>query len=425
MSFVFRVKRSRPLQFLFALLTIGLIYVIYTSNFFDFSSSSTYSPEEINSLLQNKESHIVTVKKKELTNQRLSRPYLDDSHFHVKNWDLKGSTVVKNNEYIRLTSLQPHLASNMFSQKPIEAESFEMELTFHIENRKTSLIGDGMAVWFLDKPSDIGDVFGVQNGFKGLGIMLDTYKNGKRGSFPFVNLMLGDGKKQYNKGTDGYETRLAGCVAKNILNPPAGETKMRIVYIKNGYLSIDFNYFGRHEEWMNCVTLTDVKLPKVKYLGLSAETGQLYENVDILENRIFGLYKPNGDEYVESIEELTQLIHDQNEYDSEVSEAANAIKQEKQNHNRKLNKKLNSQKRKSLKRLKNAEKRIKERDRQYRLEKYGDPDATFVRRWFNRFIKTIKYTTYFTIFITLSWFAWIIIRIQKQKKKAKTIGLLD
>lgn len=424
MSFVSRVKRSRSLQALFTILTFVLIYVIYTSNIFGLTSAP-YTPEEINTLLQNKESHIVSVKKKELNLQKLTKPYLDESHFHVKNWDLKGSAVVKNNDYIRLTTTQPHLASNMFSQNPIGAESFEMELTFRIENKKASLAADGMAVWFLDRIPQVGNVFGVENRFNGLGIMLDTYRNGKRGTFPFVNLMLGDGKKTYNKGSDGYETRLAGCVAKNILNPPTGETKMRIVYIKNGYLSIDFNFFGKHEEWTNCVTLTDVMLPETKFLGFSAETGQLYENVDIFENRIFGLYKPNGG-FVESIEELQELIHDQDEYESEVSEVANAIKKEKLNHNRKLNRKLSSQKRKSLQRLKNAEKRIKERDRQYRLEKYGDPDATFVRRWFNRIVTGIKYVMYFTIFATLSWFVWIIIRMQRQNgRRKKHAGLLD
>ena len=66
----------------------------------------------------------------------------------------------------------------MFSKWPLHAESFEMELTFHIHNEqvKHGLVGDGLAIWILDKPSDIGDVFGVQNKFKGLGIMLDTFK---------------------------------------------------------------------------------------------------------------------------------------------------------------------------------------------------------------------------------------------------------
>ena len=36
----------------------------------------------------------------------------------------------------------------------------------------------------LDKPSDIGDVFGIQNKFNGLGIMLDTFKTGNVDNSP-------------------------------------------------------------------------------------------------------------------------------------------------------------------------------------------------------------------------------------------------
>lgn len=433
MSFtVHSIKRSRPLQLLIGIVVLILGYGVFFTEWF-FSSSATYTPEEINSLLQNKESHIVALKKKELIEQSIIKPYLDESKFHVKNWDLNGNTLVRNNEFIRLTSNSPHQASNMFSKWPLHAESFEMELTFHIHNEqvKHGLVGDGLAIWILDKPSDIGDVFGVQNKFKGLGIMLDTFKNGKRGQFPYVNLMMGDGNTAYNKATDGFETRLAGCIAKQLLNPESKETKMRLVYIKNGYLSIDFNYYGRHEEWQNCVSLTDVQLPAVKYLGLSAETGQLVENVDIIENRIYALYKPDGT-FVESISELQELIQEQNEYESEVSSVAEAIKEEEEaktqrggGRHRRFKKKLSGKRRKSLKRLEKAEKRIKEREKQMRLEKYGSEDVGFFGYWFGTFLTVLKYIIYLLILVVLIWFALIIFRIQKQKRKQKTTGLLD
>ncbi|RCK67273.1 VIP36-like protein [Candida viswanathii] len=426
------VKRSRPLQLLLALVGLITLYALFFTEWV-FSSSATYTPEEINTLLQNKESHIVSLNKKELIEQTITKPYLDESRFHVRNWDLHGNTLVRNNEFIRLTANSPHQASNMFSKWPIHADSFEMELTFHIHNdqAKHGLVGDGLAIWILDKPSDIGDVFGIQNKFKGLGIMLDTFKNGKRGQFPYVNIMLGDGKTYYNKATDGYETRLAGCIAKQLLNPDAKETKMRLVYIKNGYLSIDFNYYGRHEEWQNCVSLTDVQLPETKYLGLSAETGQLVENVDIIENRIYALYKPDNT-FVESIGELQELIHDQNEYESEVSSVAEAIREEEEakvrktgGRHRQFRKKLSGKRRKSLKRLEKAEKRIKERERQMRLEKYGSEDVGFLGYWFGKFLVVLKYMIYILILVVLVWFALIIIRIQNQKRKQKTTGLLD
>lgn len=436
MSLSYTIQRSRPLQSLLAIFAFVLLYGIFYTEWFSsiFSSSSTYTPEEINSLLQNKASQIVALKKVELVPQRIQLPYLDESQFHIKNWDSQGNLLVRNHDFIRLTANAPHQVSNMFSKWPIHAESFEMELTFHIHNPdvKHGLVGDGLAIWFLDKPSDIGDVFGIQNKFNGLGIMLDTFKNGKRGQFPYVNLMLGNGNAMYNKATDGYETRLAGCIAKQLLNPEAKETKMRLVYIKSGYLSIDFNYYGHHEQWQNCVTLTDVKLPETKYLGLSAETGQLVENVDIIENRIYALYKPD-DTFVESIDELQELIREQNEYDSEVSSVALIVKEEAKakekkrggGRHRAFKKKLSSERRKSLKRLEMAEKRIKEQERQYRLKKYGHEDINFITYWFGKFLVLVKYILYLLIAVVIVWFALIVFRIQKQKRKLKTTGLLD
>ena len=130
MSFKRTIQQSKPLQSLLVLGGCFIIFICYYSNIFSFlsGSSSTYTPEEINTLLQNKESHIVALRKTELAAQGLTKPYLDDSHFHVKNWNLNGHPLVENNEYIRLTSLVPHSASNMFSKMPIQAESFEMEL---------------------------------------------------------------------------------------------------------------------------------------------------------------------------------------------------------------------------------------------------------------------------------------------------------
>ena len=82
--------------------------------------------------------------------QRIQLPYLDESQFHIKNWDSQGNLLVRNHDFIRLTANAPHQVSNMFSKWPIHAESFEMELTFHIHNPdvKHGLVGDRLAIWF-------------------------------------------------------------------------------------------------------------------------------------------------------------------------------------------------------------------------------------------------------------------------------------
>ena len=145
------------------------------------------------------------------------------------------------------------------------------------------------------------------------------------------------------------------------------------------------------------------------------------ENVDIIENRIYALYKPD-DTFVESIDELQELIREQNEYDSEVSSVALIVKEEAKakekkrggGRHRAFKKKLSSERRKSLKRLEMAEKRIKEQERQYRLKKYGHEDINFITYWFGKFLVLVKYILYLLIAVVIVWFALIVFRIQNK-----------
>jgi hypothetical protein len=391
---------------------LGVVVLFLFGYYMIFPLDVSFTPEELNSILQNKQQSVVSINKKELTKHAIHKPYLNPGNLRMSDWNLQGNTVVRNTEFIRLTSDSQHQVGSMFSKSAIDAESFELELTFHVSARKSTtggLVGDGLAIWLIDEPSPIGDVFGAQNFFNGLGIFIDTYKNGKRGQFPYVNIMLGDGKTKYDKAVDGYDTRLAGCSATQVLNPKGGETKMRLVYIKDGYISIDFNWEGKHEEWRNCVTLTDVHLPKKPYFGLSAETGDLSENVDIIENKIYGLMTADKT-YVESLQELESLILNEDPVSSPKND------KDKDKGKKKT--------RKTLHRLRNSEKRIKERDRQLRLQKYGDADATFVKRTLGKFVAFFKYAIYSIIAMIMFWVLWTIYRVQRQKRKSKAAGLL-
>lgn len=403
-------KRSRVIQLGVFATTLFLLF------FFFRSSPDYYSPEDLNSLLQNKDESIVKVKKIELKEQGLHKPFLESGSYHIKNWDIAGNVIVKSNELIRLVSDNQHHAGSIFNQVPIQDESFEMELTFHIHSKNSkNLVADGLAIWFLDQKSEIGDVFGAKNYFNGMGIFIDTYKNGKKGNFPYVNVMLGDGKTAYNKDTDGFETRLAGCSARNLLNPKSGMTKARIVYTKYGYFSLDFKYTQGPEGWINCVTAMDVKLPEKKYLGFSAETGDLSHNVDILENKIYALYKPDGVP-IGSLQELERLMQEQSEIKEEERRGG---------RNRVFKKKPSKQQRRSLRRLKNSEKRIKENERKLREEKYGNPDyhlGLWILDWILHLLKMIVYVVTISAFL---WLGRVFYRTYTLKRKSKVTGLLD
>lgn len=100
-------------------------------------------------------------------------------------------------------------------------------------------------MWLTTGRTQTGPVFGNKDLFEGLGIFIDTYKNG-RGSttFPYVSAMLGDGKTAYDGAHDNEATELAGCSARGIRDASI-PTKGRMTYYKDDYLKLGtspFNY---------------------------------------------------------------------------------------------------------------------------------------------------------------------------------------
>lgn len=395
--------KSRPIQLILTALIFGVVIYFW---FFTGGSEAAYTPEQINDMFQNKDKD-VQIKKVELKDMGLLAPFIDKTKKKSANWHWSGNIVAHGNDYVRLTSAQQHQVGNMFTRTPMQADSFEMELTFHIHGEtKTALAADGMALWILDQPSPIGDVFGAKNNFNGLGLFIDTYRNGLKKKFPYVNVMLGDGHTSYDKWNDGVDTQLAGCSVQALLNPLSKMSRMRLVYTKNGYLSVDFNHdIHSKDEWRNCFTLSNVQLPPVKYLGLTAETGDLVQYVDIIEYKVFALFDPATGGFIDSVELLEHIIEEQREPEPLTRSGR--------------------RKRKSIIRMKKAEQRIKALDRQRRLQKYGDENATFVRRTISRIFFVMKLIIYAILLGLIGWIVAIVYRVQGQKKRAKVGGLLD
>ena len=172
------------------------------------------------------------------------------------------------------------------------------------------LHGDGMAIWFTEERAETGQVFGFRDRFNGLGIFVDTYKNGRTGVvFPYVMAMLGNSSVSYNKDDDGLEQELAGCSVScatsesssgigstvNRISQARGlrtaevPTKMKITYYQETSLRVDLQYKAL-DEWTECFETGPIKLPKTYYLGFTGETGELTDKYDIISVSSHNLY---------------------------------------------------------------------------------------------------------------------------------------
>lgn len=208
-------------------------------------------------------------------------------------WDFGGTTVIRADQYIRLSGQHPSSAGWIFSRVPLTATNWEIEVEFKISGTG-SLFGDGMAMWVTKERAEMGTVFGMKDRFEGLGIFFDTYKNNRPGVvFPYIMAMLGDGQTSYDQANDGKSNELvAGCSARGLRNPDF-PTKAKVRYFQDKSLTVDLMY-KKEDEWTRCFEAPNVKLPSVTYLGFSAETGELADNHDIIKVETNNLYSPTG-----------------------------------------------------------------------------------------------------------------------------------
>ncbi|MCJ1364898.1 hypothetical protein MMC16_004015 [Acarospora aff. strigata] len=203
-------------------------------------------------------------------------------------FDFGGDTLIRADQYIRLTSDRPSQEGWLFSKLPLTATNWEIEFEFKIHGQG-SLHGDGFALWLTKQRATPGPVFGHTVNFEGLGIFFDTYKNNRPGVvFPYVMAMLGDGKTAYDQANDGKSNELAGCSARGIRGA-SQPTKARLTYFQDTSLKLELKYKSE-DEWTLCFQLGAVAIPSVAYLGFSAETGELSDNHDIIRIDTQNLY---------------------------------------------------------------------------------------------------------------------------------------
>ncbi|PWW71855.1 hypothetical protein C7212DRAFT_231423 [Tuber magnatum] len=230
------------------------------------------------------------VKTVPLRTHSLFQPYLD-TELQSRWFDWGGDTIVRADQYIRLTSDRQQQAGWLWSRLPLTATNWEIEVEFKIHGQG-NLYGDGMAMWVTKQRATQGPVFGAADKFEGLGIFFDTYKNNRPGViFPYVMAMIGDGQTVYQHGNDGKENELAGCSARGIRGAPI-TTKARLTYFQENYLQLELQY-KNEDQWIVCFNVPNVTLPQITYLGFTAETGELSDNHDIITVSSKNLYQVN------------------------------------------------------------------------------------------------------------------------------------
>uniref|UniRef100_A0A915CY95 L-type lectin-like domain-containing protein n=1 Tax=Ditylenchus dipsaci TaxID=166011 RepID=A0A915CY95_9BILA len=154
----------------------------------------------------------------------LIRPYQGAGMEVCSLWEIMGSTIVSQQQ-IRLTADIQSLKGAIWNKVPCHARDWEIQVNFKVHGSTGTLFGDGLAIWYVQEPYQLGEVFGSKDYFRGLAVFLDTYSNHNgphSHSHPYITAMVNNGSLHYDHDSDGTHTSLggehSGCEAKHSHN---------------------------------------------------------------------------------------------------------------------------------------------------------------------------------------------------------------
>merc|ERR1712130_446984 len=155
---------------------------------------------------------------------------------------------------------------------------------------------DGLAFWYTAAKSTespaTGHVYGSVDRWIGLGLFFDSFDNDNKHNNPYIMAMTNDGTKNFDHQNDGSTQQLAGCL-RDFRNKPF-PVRAKIEYFKNTLTVLFHNGMSNNDkDFEMCIRAENVVLPKNGYFGVSAATGGLADDHDVLKLVTHSLRSPD------------------------------------------------------------------------------------------------------------------------------------
>jgi len=249
-------------------------------------------------------------------------PHLVFKDGTVPFWEHSGSAIASNDQ-IRITPSLRSQKGRIWSKHNMSSDNWEIQVTVRI-NGRGRVGADGMAIWYTDKIGHEGSVFGSNDHWNGLGVFLDTFDNDAQQNNPYILIMTNDGTKSYDHHRDGANQQLGGCL-RDFRNKPYPVT-LKIEYYQKA-LTVHY-HDGLNNDLTNfeiCSRVENIDLPKNGHFGVSAETGGLADDHDVLSFITHSISDKSKNQIP-----VSQMTEEQKKYDREYEEFVKNLELEKE-----------------------------------------------------------------------------------------------
>ncbi|CAK1549084.1 unnamed protein product [Leptosia nina] len=254
-------------------------------------------------------------------------PYLAQKDGSVPFWEYGGNAIASG-ESVRLAPSLRSQKGAIWSKQPINFDWWEVDVMFKITGR--GRIGaDGLAFWYTSQRGDYtGDVFGSSDRWNGLGLIFDSFDNDNKHNNPYIMAVINDGTKNFDHKSDGSTQLLSGCL-RDFRNKPF-PTRARIEYYLNTLTVYFHNGLTNNEaDYELCFRAENVMLPRGGFFGLSAATGGLADDHDVIHFLTSSLYSAQqpGSQQI-SNDEQQKLSQEYQEYQKKLEQQKEEYRKE-------------------------------------------------------------------------------------------------
>ncbi|XP_034048317.1 protein ERGIC-53 [Thalassophryne amazonica] len=217
-------------------------------------------------------------------------PHLAQSEGSIPFWIHTGSAIPSADQ-VRITPSLRSQRGSVWTKNKVDFQHWEAEVTFRVSGRGR-MGADGLAVWYTVEQGLDGPVYGAADKWTGLGIFFDSFDNDGKKNNPAIIVVGNNGNLVYDHQNDGTTQALGTCL-RDFRNKPYPVRAKITYYKKTLMVMINNGFTPDKDDYEFCTKVDNMIIPKEAFFGISAATGGLADDHDVLSFLLFRLTEPD------------------------------------------------------------------------------------------------------------------------------------
>eukprot|EP00731_Ephydatia_muelleri_P017802 Em0010g900a len=255
-------------------------------------------------------------------------PYLVNSKGQIPFWT-HGGNAIASEDQVRVCPSIRSRKGWVWANEIYTGGNWMVDVTLRVTGRLRNG-ADGLAIWFTETKGSEGPLFGNVDSFKGIGVIMDSFDNDGLNDNPKILVVLSNGSLNYDHQSDGLSQASGSCL-RDFRNRPH-PVKLRITYLRGALeVWVHEGLSDIEDDYEFCVSVpAATAIPSAGYFGVSAATGGLSDDHDVLqfithslilyENKVEEELKKQQDR--ENMEQMTKKYSEMSsEFEKKLEEA--------------------------------------------------------------------------------------------------------